>query len=88
VSRREKPDPDTVTFDPTCDEVGLNEIDALSTVKVEEAKSLPGLPATVIVYAPGVIEVTLNAAETNPFEIEHLNVPIGLPDSEQPVSVV
>jgi hypothetical protein len=80
VSLREKPDPDTVTFDPTCAEVGLNEIDAPLTAKLAEAESSSGLPVTVTVYVPGVIEVTLNDADNIPFEIEQVEVPTGVPD--------
>ena len=88
MSLREKPDPDTVTIDPACAESGLNAIDALLTTKVAEAESLPGLPVAVIVYVPGVMEVTLNDADKVPLEIEQLKVPTGLPDNEQLVSPV
>ena len=86
MSLREKPDPDTVTFDPACAEVGLSAIDALLITKVAEAESSPGLPVAVIVYVLGVMEVTLKDADKLPLEMEQLEVPTGLPDNEQLVS--
>ena len=43
VSLREKPDPDTVTFEPTCAEAELNEMDAPLTANVSETESSFGL---------------------------------------------
>lgn len=88
MSLREKPDPDTVTFAPTSAEEGLNEIDAPLTTKVAEAESPPGVIVALIVYVPGATELTLNDADKVPFEIVHLEVPTGVPDSRQPVSVL
>ena len=88
VSLKEKPDPDTATFVPGCAQAGLSAIDAPLTTKVAEAESSPGLPDAVIVYVPGVMEVTLNVADNVPLEIEQLKVPTGLPDNEQLVSPV
>jgi hypothetical protein len=55
---------------------------------VAEAESPSERPVAVIVYVPGVVEVTLNDADKVPFEIEQLKVPTGLPDNEQLVSLV
>jgi hypothetical protein len=90
VSLEEKPDPDTRTFDPACPEAGLNVIDVapLLTTKVAEAESSLGLPVAVIVYAPDAMEATVNLAVNAPFETEHVDAVTGLPDNEQPVSLV
>jgi hypothetical protein len=57
-------------------------------MKVADAKSPLGVPDAVIVYVPGVAEVTLNDADKVPLEIEQVEVTPGIPDSEHPVSVL
>jgi hypothetical protein len=57
-------------------------------VKTAEAESPPGLPVAVIVYPPDAIEATVNVAVNAPLETEHVDAITGLPDNEQPVSLV